>query len=146
MATRAFTSAGPVRSKPTAWKGLETHYKKLKGVHLRELFASDPLRGERMAARGSGLYLDYSKNRISYQTLKLLVDLAEESALQVRIDAMFRGEKVNTTQKRPALHVALRAPRGTSIYVDGENVVPKVHGLSAPVDSDRHKTCLPFPR
>ena len=129
MATRAFTSAGPVRSKPTAWKGLETHYKKLKGVHLRELFASDPLRGERMAARGSGLYLDYSKNRISYQTLKLLVDLAEESALQVRIDAMFRGEKVNTTQKRPALHVALRAPRGTSIYVDGENVVPKVHAV-----------------
>jgi len=129
MATRAFTSAGSARIKPSAWKALQTHYKKMKGVHLRELFASDPLRGERMIAQGVGLYLDYSKNRVNYQTLKLLVELAEESGLQVRIDAMFRGEKVNITEKRPALHVALRAPKGTSIYVDGENVVPKVHAV-----------------
>jgi len=129
MATRAFSSAGSARIKPPAWKALQAHYKKLKGVHLRDLFASDPLRGERMTAQGVGLYLDYSKNRVNYQTLKLLVELAEESGLQVRIDAMFRGEKVNITEKRPALHVALRAPKGTSIYVDGENVVPKVHAV-----------------
>jgi len=129
MAMRAFASAGSARIKPPAWRSLQTNYKKLKGVHLRELFASDPLRGERMTAQGVGLYLDYSKNRVNYQTLKLLIELAEESALQARIDAMFRGEKVNITEKRPALHVALRAPRGASIYVDGENVIPRVHAV-----------------
>jgi glucose-6-phosphate isomerase len=116
-----------VHAKRTAWKALEVHYKKIRGLHLRELFANDSLRGERMTAEGAGLYLDYSKNRITYQTLRLLIDLAEESGLQARIDAMFRGEKVNITERRPALHVALRAPKGTAIYVDGNNVVPQVH-------------------
>ncbi|HXJ86653.1 MAG TPA: glucose-6-phosphate isomerase [Candidatus Binatia bacterium] len=115
--------------KRTAWKGLQIHYKKIKQLHLRDLFANDPLRAERMTAEGAGLYLDYSKNRITYQTLKLLVALAEESGLQSRIDAMFRGEKVNITEERPALHMALRAPKGTAIYVDGKNVVPQVHAV-----------------
>ncbi|HTT23295.1 MAG TPA: glucose-6-phosphate isomerase [Candidatus Sulfotelmatobacter sp.] len=115
--------------KRTAWKGLQIHYKKVRQLHLRDLFANDPLRAERMTAEGAGLYLDYSKNRITYQTLKLLVALAEESGLQARIDAMFKGEKVNITEERPALHVALRAPKGTSIYVDGKNVVPQVHAV-----------------
>jgi glucose-6-phosphate isomerase len=113
----------------TAWKALHIHYKKVKDLHLRELFASDPARGERMTAEGADLYLDYSKNRITSQTLKLLIALAGESGLQVRMDAMFRGEKVNITEKRPALHVALRAPKGTSIYVDGKNIVPQVHAV-----------------
>lgn len=116
-------------TKHPAWRALEAHYKKIRGVHLRSLFAGDPLRGERMTAEGAGLYLDYSKNRINYQTLKLLVELAGESGLQSRIDAMFRGEKVNITERRPALHVALRAPKGSTIYVDGENVIPQVHAV-----------------
>src|SRR5689334_20745665 len=115
MATRAWSITKPLQSKRPAWKALEAHYKKIRGVHLCGLFASDPLRGERMIAEGAGLYLDYSKNRINYQTLKLLVELAEESGLQGRIDAMFRGEKVNITEARSALHVALRAPKGASL-------------------------------
>jgi len=115
--------------KPSAWKALEKHYKKMRSIHLRDLFASDPLRGEKMTAEGAGLYLDYSKNLVSAHTLRLLIDLAEESGLQARIDAMFRGEKVNTTERRPALHVALRAPKGSSIYVDGTNVVQAVHAV-----------------
>ncbi len=118
-----------IQAKPSAWKALRNHYNKIKAVHLQHLFAGDPLRGERMAAEGAGLYLDYSKNIITYHTLRLLIDLAEESGLQARIDAMFRGENVNTTEKRPALHVALRAPKGSSIQVDGANVVPKVHAV-----------------
>jgi len=129
MATRAWSITKPLQSKRPAWKALEAHHKKIRGVHLCGLFASDPLRGERMTAEGAGLYLDYSKNRINYQTLKLLVELAEESGLQGRIDAMFRGEKVNITEARPALHVALRAPKGASLYVDGVNVVPQVHAV-----------------
>jgi glucose-6-phosphate isomerase len=112
-----------------AWKALEAHYQDVCDLHLRKLFADDPKRGERMTAEAVGLYLDYSKNRITEETLKLLLQLAEESGLRARIDAMFRGEKINVTEKRAVLHVALRAPKGTSILVDGENVVPGVHAV-----------------
>ena len=108
--------------KRPAWKALEAHAEKVREFHLRQLFADDPKRGERMTAEAAGIYLDYSKNRITDETLKLLIQLAEESGLQERIDAMYRGEKINLTEKRAVLHVALRAPRGTSIAVDGENV------------------------
>jgi len=119
------------RSQPKrpAWRALENHCKKLRGQHLRDLFAGDPGRGERLVAQGAGIYLDYSKNRVTDHTIKLLVQLADESGIQARIDAMFRGEKINTTQKLPALHVALRAPRGAAIFVDGENVVPQVQSV-----------------
>ena len=112
-----------------AWKALAAHHEKVRGVHLRELFADDPERGERLTAEAVGLFLDYSKNRITDETLKLLLQLAEESGLRERIDAMFRGEKINVTENRAVLHVALRAPRGASIVVDGENVVPQVHAV-----------------
>ena len=112
-----------------AWKALEAHYKKIRRVHLRSLFAEDPKRGERLAAQAAGLYLDYSKNRITDETLRLLLELAEESRLRERIDAMFNGEKINVTEKRAVLHVALRAPKGASILVDGKNVVPEVHAV-----------------
>ena len=94
-------------------------------MHLRELFADDPERGERMTLEAAGIFLDYSKNRITDETLGLLLQLAEESGLGTRIDAMFRGEKINVTENRAVLHVALRAPKGASIIVDGENVVPR---------------------
>jgi glucose-6-phosphate isomerase len=112
-----------------AWKALEAHHQKVRELHLRELFADDPKRGERMAAEAVGVYLDYSKNRITDDTLALLLRLAEESGLRARIDAMFRGEKINITENRAVLHVALRAARGASIVVDGENVVPSVHAV-----------------
>jgi glucose-6-phosphate isomerase len=112
-----------------AWKALTAHHKKVKELHLRDLFAGDPKRGERMTAEAVGLFLDYSKNRINDETINLLLQLAEESGLRARIDAMFRGEKINITEKRAVLHVALRAPRGVSIVVDGENVVPQVHAV-----------------
>jgi glucose-6-phosphate isomerase len=112
-----------------AWKALQTHYKKVRDLHLRNLFAEDPGRGERMTAEGAGLFLDYSKNRITDKTLKLLIRLAEEAGLKSRIDAMFRGEKINVTERRAVLHVALRAPQGASILVDGENLVPQVHAV-----------------
>jgi glucose-6-phosphate isomerase len=112
-----------------AWEALDAHYKKTSKLHLRQLFADDPERGERMAVEAVGLYLDYSKSRITYETLKLLLRLAEQSGLQSRIEAMFRGEKINVSEERAVLHVALRAPRGVSIIVDGENVVPKVHSM-----------------
>ena len=108
---------------------LEKHYQKLKGVHLRQLFADDPERGERLAVEAAGVYLDYSKNRITDETLKLLLQLAEELALRDRIDAMFRGDKINVSENRAVLHVALRAPRGASILHDGQNVVPEVHAV-----------------
>src|SRR5512133_3218420 len=104
-------------------------YQNVRELHLRKLFADDPKRGERMTAEAMGLYLDYSKNRITDETLKLLLQLADESGLRERIDAMFRGEKINITENRAVLHVALRAPRGASIVVDGENVVPQVHAV-----------------
>jgi glucose-6-phosphate isomerase len=115
--------------KRQAWKDLTSHYKKIREVHLRELFAEDAERGTRYTAEAVGLFLDYSKNRITHETLELLLKLAAESQLRERIDAMFRGDKINVTEKRAVLHVALRAPRGSSIVVDGENVVPKVHGV-----------------
>jgi len=115
--------------KRQAWKDLGAHHKKIRELHLRQLFADDPKRGERLTAEAVGLYLDYSKNRITDETLKLLIRLAEESRLQERIDAMFRGEKINLTEKRAVLHTALRAPRDASVIVDGENVVPKVHAV-----------------
>jgi glucose-6-phosphate isomerase len=118
----------PANDRP-AWKALEDHHKKIRDLHLRDLFSADPKRGERMTAEGVGVFLDYSKNRITDETLKLLFQLAEESGLRARIEAMFRGEKINITENRAVLHVALRAPRGTSIVVDGENVVPKVHAV-----------------
>ena len=112
-----------------AWKGLADHYEKVRDVHLRALFADDPQRGERLAAEAVGLYLDFSKNRVTNETIRLLVQLAEESGLRERVDAMFRGEKINITENRAVLHVALRAPKGASILVDGENVVPRVHAV-----------------
>ncbi len=118
----------PITALP-AWKALEAHYETVKGLHLRMLFADDPRRGERMTAEAVGIYLDYSKNRITGDTLARLLKLAEECDLRARIDAMFRGEKINVTENRPVLHVALRAPREHSIVVDGENVVPHVHAV-----------------
>ena len=116
-------------TKRKAWKALQTHYKTVRELHLRNLFADDPKRGERMTAEAVGLFLDYSKNRITGETLKLLIELAEESGLRSRIDAMVRGEKINTTEQRAVLHTALRAPKGASIVVDGGNVVPQVHAV-----------------
>ena len=112
-----------------AWKALTAHHDTIGQLHLRRLFADDPTRGERMTAEAVGLYLDYSKNRITDETLGLLLQLAEESGLRARIDAMFRGERINVTEGRAVLHVALRAPRGTSIVLDGENVVDQVHAV-----------------
>jgi glucose-6-phosphate isomerase len=112
-----------------AWKGLAAHYQEVREFHLRNLFANDPQRGERMTAEAVGLYLDYSKNRITDETFKLLLQLAEESGLRARIDAMFRGDKINVTEKRAVLHVALRTPREATIIVDGENIVPQVHAV-----------------
>src|SRR5262245_3434980 len=112
-----------------AWKALEKHYSRLRDVHLRQLFADDVERGKRLTAEAAGIFLDYSKNRITDETLGLLFQLAQESDLQARTDAMLRGEKINVTENRAVLHTALRAPEGTSIVVDGENVVPQVHGV-----------------
>jgi glucose-6-phosphate isomerase len=114
-------------TKLAAWKALEDHFKKISKQHLRDLFANDPDRGTRLTAEAEGIYLDYSKHRITDETLKLLLQLAEESGLKARLDAMFSGEKINITEKRAVLHVALRAPKGEKIVVDGEDVVPAVH-------------------
>src|SRR5262249_23328857 len=112
-----------------AWNALVAHYQEVRELHLRKLFADDPTRGERMTIEAVGLYLDYSKNLVTDETLKLLVQLADESGLRERIDAMFRGDKINITENRAVLHIALRAPKGASIVVDGENVVPQVHAV-----------------
>ena len=112
-----------------SWETLESHHKVISKLHLRELFADDPKRAEEMAIDAVGLYLDYSKNLVTEETLFLLLQLAKEAGLRARIDAMFRGEKINLTEKRAVLHTALRAPKGTSIVVDGEDVVPKVHAV-----------------
>ncbi len=113
----------------SAWKALKNHYQEIRKLHLRGLFADDPGRGERMTVEAAGFYLDYSKNRITDETLRLLLNLAGESDLQDRIEAMFQGEKINLTEKRAVLHIALRAPKGAVIVVDGENVVPWVHAV-----------------
>ncbi|MDH4100626.1 MAG: glucose-6-phosphate isomerase, partial [Nitrospirota bacterium] len=120
------TSTAPLTQRP-AWKALEGHYQKVKGVHLRALFTEDSRRGERFVVEDGGIYFDYSKNRVTDETMRLLVDLAESSGLRERIDAMFRGDKINITEDRAVLHIALRAPKDRSIVVDGENVVPGVH-------------------
>ncbi len=112
-----------------AWKALATHCKKLQKLHLRTLFADDRKRGERLTAQAAGLFLDYSKNRITDETLKLLFDLAKESGVRTAIGALFRGEKINLTENRAVLHVALRAPKGASIFVEGKDVVPEVHAV-----------------
>jgi glucose-6-phosphate isomerase len=131
MATRLGTAPTRSRGKHAVWRDLQDHYAVMQGLHLRSLFTDDPSRGERMTAEAAGVYLDYSKNRINDETLKLLIELAEQSGLRGRIDAMFRGEKINVTENRAVLHVALRAPRGASIIVDGKNVVPEVHAVLA---------------
>jgi glucose-6-phosphate isomerase len=112
-----------------AWKALQAHFEQVWGLHLRDLFAADPTRGNRLSLEAVGLFFDYSKNRITDDTIKLLMELARESGLQSRIDAMFRGDKINVTENRAVLHIALRAPRGSSIVVDGEDVVPEVHAV-----------------
>src|ERR1700760_1926312 len=120
------TSIPPLRERP-AWTALSQHYEQIRGVHLRQLFADDAGRGERLTAEGAGLFLDYSKNRITDETLKLLVALAQESGLAERTEAMFTGERINVSENRSVLHVALRMPKGSSLVVDGVNVVDEVH-------------------
>ncbi len=119
-------NASPLRERP-AWAALAAHHKAIKGTHLRELFAGDPTRGEQMAAEGAGLYLDYSKNRITNETLGLLAELAEQSGVAARMEAMFKGERINVSEDRAVLHVALRMPKGASLVVEGVDVVKQVH-------------------
>ena len=126
MSTSSAVAQTPL-TELAAWKSLTAHYEKIHSTHLRELFENDPGRGTRLTAEAEGIYLDYSKHRITDETLKLLLQLAEESGLKAHIDAMFRGDKINPTEKRAVLHVALRAPKGEKIVVDGEDVVPEVH-------------------
>jgi glucose-6-phosphate isomerase len=118
----------PLRSRPE-WKALEAHHETVRHLHLRELFAKDPARGERFTAEAAGLYLDYSKNRLTEETIGLLRALAEATGVRARMEAMFAGERINVTEQRPVLHVALRAPRSASIVVDGQDVVPEVHAV-----------------
>jgi len=120
---------GKLLTDTSAWRALQTHYEKIRDIHLRQLFGEDATRGERFAIEGAGIYLDFSKNRITDETVRLLVQLAKERAVAERRDAMFRGEKINVTERRAVLHVALRAPSGASIMVDGKNVVPEVHDV-----------------
>src|SRR5215475_8397298 len=117
----------PARNRRTAWKALAAHYKQARNLHLRDLFAADGARGERLTAEAAGLYLDYSKNRITDETIRLLIRLAEESGLEQRRDAMFRGDRINVSENRPVLHVALRMPKGSTLVVDGVDVVAQVH-------------------
>jgi glucose-6-phosphate isomerase len=127
------TGIVPLTARPS-WKGLQAHQNRIRSLHLRALFADDATRGERLTAEAVGIYLDYSKNRVVDETLELLCRLAEESCLHQQIDAMFRGDKINVTEERAVLHVALRAPRGTSILVDGKDVVPEVHAVLDAMD------------
>ena len=129
MVTTSETSRTRPADRLGAWQALEKHYEGIRNHPLRDLFARDPGRGERMTGEAAGIFLDYSKNRVDEETLALLLALAEQSGLRERIDAMFRGDKINVTEKRAVLHVALRAPRGASIIVDGKNVVPEVHAV-----------------
>ena len=128
VAKQQSTGRPPLRGR-SAWAQLEKHHQKIKDVHLRQLFADDSERGTRLAVEAAGFYLDYSKNRITDETLRLLLELAHESGLKDRIEAMFRGDKINVSENRAVLHVALRAPRGASIIHDGRNVVPDVHAV-----------------
>jgi glucose-6-phosphate isomerase len=126
MSTATAAPATPL-TQLSAWKALSAHYEKIRNQHLRDIFKSDPDRGTRLTVEAEGIYLDYSKHRITDETIKLLLQLAEESGVKARLEAMFRGEKINITEKRAVLHVALRAPKGEKIFVDGEDVVPAVH-------------------
>ena len=128
---KAILKSPPIKplTKRKAWAALKALHKTVHTLHLRKLFDDDPKRGEKFTAEALGIYLDYSKNRITDKTLKLLLDLAKESGLRERIDAMFRGEKLNITENRAVLHVALRAPKDETILVDGKNVVPEVHAV-----------------
>jgi len=126
MSTAVASTTTPL-TQLSAWKALTAHYEKIRSQHLRDIFKSDPGRGTRLVAEAEGIYLDYSKHRITDETLKLLLQLAEESGVKARLEAMFSGEKINITEKRAVLHVALRAPKGEKILVDGEDVVPAVH-------------------
>src|SRR5256885_1048215 len=128
MKGRAMTEMLPLTARQS-WKALQVHRNDIGERHLRTLFAADATRGERLTAEAVGIYLDYSKNRVTDETVTLLCRLAEECGLRERIDAMFRGDKINVTENRAVLHMALRAPRGTSILVDGKNVVPDVHAV-----------------
>src|ERR1700739_542529 len=120
--------ATPLRERK-AWQALKRHYAEISGTHLRELFAADPTRGERLTAEAAGIYLDYSKNRITDETLRLLIELAEESGVAERRDAMFRGEHINVSENRAVLHTALRLPATATLEVDGQNVVAAVHDV-----------------
>src|ERR1700754_3004363 len=120
------TSVPPLRERP-AWQALQQHYEEIRSRHLRELFAEDETRGERLTAEGAGLFLDYSKNRVTDETLKLLIELAQQSGLAERTEAMFSGERINVSENRSVLHVALRMPKGSSLVVEGVNVVDEVH-------------------
>src|SRR5262249_10330652 len=117
-----------LRDRP-AWASLERHFQKVRSVHLRQLFAEDPMRGEALSLEAAGIYLDYSKNRITPETVKLLLQLAQEAKLRQSIDAMFGGEAINVSEKRAVLHVALRVPRGGTVMHQGRNVVPDVHAV-----------------
>jgi glucose-6-phosphate isomerase len=133
MTTQVQTKSAHVEASPLpslkSWTALRAHFDQVRKLHLRGLFAEDSGRGERLTVEGAGIFLDYSKNRVTDQTIRLLLDLAEESGLRSRIDAMFSGEKINITENRAVLHVALRAPQGAAILVDGVNVVPEVHAV-----------------
>ncbi len=128
MTTNPGTQAQALTRRP-AWKALNEHHQRIRSVHLRELFASDPLRGERLTAEAAGLYLDYSKNRVTVETIGLLLRLAEECGLAEHIEAMFSDQKINATEHRAVLHVALRSPENEHIFVDGVDVVPEVHAV-----------------
>jgi glucose-6-phosphate isomerase len=128
MPTDVAAGIQPLTQRP-AWKSLQSNYEKVRNIHMRTLFAEDPSRGERLTLEAVGLFLDYSKNRVTDETLKLLVQLAHESGVEARRDAMFRGDKINVSENRAVLHVALRAPKGEVIKVDGVDVVPEVHAV-----------------
>ena len=128
MSAQQLATIASLRERP-AWSALERHHGEVAGVHLRDLFAADPDRGRRLTIEAAGLFLDYSKNRVTEETLALLLQLAEESGLRERIDAMFGGEHINVTEDRAVLHTALRAPRGTQVMVDGRDVVPEIHAV-----------------
>jgi len=125
---QSLRAIGPLRSRP-AWKALDEHYAKVRTLHLRQLFAEDSQRSERFALEALGLYFDYSKNLVTSETARLLIELAEQSGLRQHIDSMFGGEKINVTEQRAVLHVALRAPKGAQIFVAGVDVVPEVHAV-----------------
>jgi glucose-6-phosphate isomerase len=129
----------PRPTETQAWQLLKAHYDEIKGVHLRQLFADDPARAESFTAEGAGLHLDYSKNRITAKTIQLLIQLAKERGVEARRDAMFRGDKINLTEKRAVLHVALRAPKGVSIQVDGHDVVSEVHTVLDKMSNFAHR-------